>query len=253
MSAATVPRALPAAQPPRGVECRVYERHTCGVETACQPIAARSSLDIQWPAAIRDISETGVGVVLGRRFERGTGLAIEVPGTGTRPPDTLLAKVVHVTALPGGQWRLGCTFVSRLSVDEVRAVAALGLALKPPPPAVSSLPPSSRAPASNGSAPASPPDKPLAQPLVIPDLWFEGTTDDGKVVRVPVRRLFLTGSWPLAAGTTLRVWVGDKHRAPTGLMVQVVSCRKQARGWKVSYRLMEPMSAQTLRALGFAG
>jgi PilZ domain len=240
MSASSIAWAPRGSEPPRGAACRVYERHACDLPAACQPIAARSDGDILWSATIRDVSEGGVGLVLGRRFERGAGLAIELPGGGDQPSETLLAKVVNLTSTSGGKWLLGCAFVSRLSEDQVQRVVELANILQTPP-AQAPLPQTSDA------------DKTTVMPLIIHDLWFEGTTHEGRIVKVPVRRLFLTGSWPLAPGTTLRVWVGDKSKHPEGIRVKVVACQQQAGGWTVSYRPLEPLSVQTLHALGFAG
>src|SRR5580692_1103433 len=94
---------------PWAADCRVWERHACGLQTSCQPIAARADKDILWRATLRDVSATGVGMVLDRRFEPGAGLSIEIPGLGGG--NTLLAKVVHATGLPEGKWLLGCAFV----------------------------------------------------------------------------------------------------------------------------------------------
>jgi hypothetical protein len=235
MSAPTIAWDTRANKQPQGRECRVYERHGCELPTTCQPIAARSDQDIQWQATIRNVSEGGLAVVLGRRFERGAGLAIELPGTGSRPSETLLTKVMNISPLPDGKWLLGCAFVSRLSEDEVQCVVALARSLQ----------------AEKPLAPSS--GKSQAPGLVLCDLWFEGTTHDGEQLKLPVRRLFLTGTWPLAAGTKLRLWVGDKSRFPKGICVKVVACRQQAEGWTVSYRPVEPISGRTLRALGFAG
>src|ERR1043165_2571735 len=80
MAATTILLPLKPA-PARRVECRVRERRPCGLKTSCQPIAARGDKDVMWPATIRDISVASIGLVLGRRFEPGAGLAIEVPGT----------------------------------------------------------------------------------------------------------------------------------------------------------------------------
>src|SRR6516225_2385721 len=95
MSAPTVAWVPQTGDRPRGSECRVYERFPVDLQASCQPIAARSDRDIVWPATVRDVSEGGVGLVLKRRFERGAGLAIELPGSDDRPAETLLAKVVH--------------------------------------------------------------------------------------------------------------------------------------------------------------
>src|SRR5437667_7954790 len=63
----------PAKYP--SLECRVWERFPCGLQTTCQPIAARGQDELSWSAHIRDLSVGGVGVVLKRRFERGAALA----------------------------------------------------------------------------------------------------------------------------------------------------------------------------------
>jgi hypothetical protein len=130
MSAATTARAPQAGEPHRFVECRVFERQDCGLTTACQPLAS-SSQAARWRATIRDISEGGVGLVLARRFERGTALAVELPASQDRPADTLLIKVVHVTPRRDCQWQVGGAFVSQLSEAEVRSVVALARLLQP--------------------------------------------------------------------------------------------------------------------------
>jgi hypothetical protein len=247
MSRAPTARVPQAGDPPRSVECRVYERQASALQAACRPLAARSSGETRWRASIRDISAGRVGLVLVRRFEAGTALAIELPASAERPSDTLLVKVVHVAPGPDGHWLLGCTFVSRLSEDDDRSVAALARQLH--------RPPAVQVPKAPNGLPgqATAPENDLPPAVAIPDLWFEGTAHGGKVVRVRVRRLRLAGNWPLAAGTVLRLWVGDKRRHPGGVLVEVVGCRKQARGWLVSYRPVEVVTAEMLRTLGFAG
>ncbi len=262
MSAATLAPER-AAGLPRGAECRVYERFTCGLTTTCQPVAARSDHDITWPATIRDVSEGGLGIVLARRFERGAGLAVEVPGNADRSPETLLAKVVHTTRLPDNRWLLGCAFISRLSEDEVRLVVELAESLRaaaarakeaPEVPAAQASQPRPAAPTAKPSQPE--PNLPIEQSGATPvmtDLWFEGLAHDGQTVRVPVRRLFLTGAWPLPVGTTLRLWAGDRQTNPAGILVKVIECREDGDGWTVKYRPVQPVSADVLRKLGFSG
>src|SRR5579884_4118543 len=97
----TASGAGPQRAAPNG-ECRVWQRHDCDLSAACQPVAARNDKDVRWPGQIRDLSATGMGLVLGRRFERGAVLVTELPGPGSNGPATLLARVVHVTALSGG-------------------------------------------------------------------------------------------------------------------------------------------------------
>src|SRR5438132_1629962 len=83
------------------VELREASRHRCDVHTTCQPPSAWCK--DPWPATIRDISTGGLSLNLSRRFERGSGLAIELP-TEEGGTTTVLARVVHVSADPEGGW-----------------------------------------------------------------------------------------------------------------------------------------------------
>src|SRR5947207_14623946 len=96
------------------VECRVSERLACELPSSCQPASGITSKESRWAATIRDISLGGAKLNLRRRFEPGTGLAIELPGTGNGEAYTVLARVVHVRAQSDGTWLLGCRFISQL-------------------------------------------------------------------------------------------------------------------------------------------
>jgi hypothetical protein len=113
-------------------ERRVWERFPCGLQTACQPIAARYDQDLFWPATIRDVSAGGVALLLQHRFEPGLALVIELPGAGPGLGDTLVARVVHVQQLPEGDWLVGCAFVSPLSEHDVRDLLRLAEAAGQP-------------------------------------------------------------------------------------------------------------------------
>src|SRR5262245_63985376 len=82
---------------------------TCEVPTTCQPPSAWCK--DPWPATIRDITPASMRLTLNRRFERGSGLAIELPvEDGTTA--TILARIVGVRMLSPGLWLLVCTFIS---------------------------------------------------------------------------------------------------------------------------------------------
>jgi hypothetical protein len=55
-----------------------------------------------------------------RRFEKGTGLAVELPGDLERESAIVFVKVVHLRREDDGAWMLGCKFVSELSEDELQ-------------------------------------------------------------------------------------------------------------------------------------
>ncbi len=211
---------------PLGVECRVAERYPCNLATACQPLAARADQDILWPATIRDVSTRGIGLILGRRFERGTGLAVEVPGPDGEPADTLLVRVVHTTTLSEGSWLLGCALVSELSNDEVEAMVQLGAAGLATPPVPS-------------------------KSVVVPGLTLEGTGNDGRVANVPVRRLFLSGAWPPAPGTLLRVKVANGPPELPGVMIRVNRCAYQDGRWTLNYSFVDRPAPEVMGVFGY--
>jgi hypothetical protein len=97
----------------------VYERKTCSLPTTCKPASVTASDEIRWEATICDISQGGVRLHLPRRFEKGTGLAIELPGDGEHEPSVVFVKVIHLRRNNAGGWMLGCKFVSDLSEEEV--------------------------------------------------------------------------------------------------------------------------------------
>jgi hypothetical protein len=226
---------------PLTVECRVCERHSCDLQTSCQPVAARSDNDLSWPATVRDISVKGVGLVLRRRFEPGTGLAIEVPATATHPGDTLLGKVVHATALAGGNWLLGCQFVSELGDDELTGLLRLAQSQK------TMLKHDRQAPITERTTVLA---KPKANPILISGITLEGTTAKGRVGRVPVRRLYLSGKWPLAKGAVLRVRVTNRDNDLPPVRLKVTSCTFDGKRWKVSYTFADPAPPAMMHLLG---
>lgn len=212
------------AQTPARIDCRVRPRHACDLEASCQPVAARGDQDLQWPGTIRDISTVGVGLVLKRRFEPGSGLAIEVPAVGDRAEETLLARVRHATRLPDGRWLHGCSFISELGDDELQSLLGLSGAQEPA-----------------GKAAA---DK----PAVVNDVTFQGLAEDGRTVAIRVKRLQPNPSWPLPAGTTLALRVAGS----TGGRVRLVVKESAQEGgkWVVHCRFLGSPRAEVARALG---
>src|SRR5215510_3979647 len=105
----------------RRSDCRVHQRIPCAVPVSCQPTFLPGSGESRrQPALIRNVSLGGVNLVLGQRFESGTWLAIDLPGTESRRPFTLIAKVVHIQPAENDLWALGCQFVTDLSDYELK-------------------------------------------------------------------------------------------------------------------------------------
>jgi hypothetical protein len=240
MSAQTLPAGMKSPTRPLSVECRVRQRHSCDLKSSCQPIAARADKDILWSATVRDISVSGLGLVVGRRFERGTGLAIEIPPAGKHAGDTLLVKVVHITALAGGTWLLGCAFVSELSEDGLMGLVELArlqqTALDQAAPEDQEL--------------AAEPAAGNAKSMLVSDIRLSGSNHRGRVASVPVNRLFLTGTWPLAAGTLLKVRVAqDPDRYPP-VFLKVTSCALEEGRWTLRYTFAKKPPPEMMHLLG---
>src|SRR5436190_12314036 len=77
--------------------CRVHERQNCDLPTSCQPAASFGNPEAKWTGVVRNISSGGLNLRLSRRFEPGTGLAIELGRRDADRPNTVLVKVVHVS------------------------------------------------------------------------------------------------------------------------------------------------------------
>jgi len=126
------PALFPAAPPqPRFAGSGPAARYPCELQASCQPLAAWLDKESCWPGMIRDLSTRGLGLILGRRFEPGSGLAVELPASAVRCEKTLLVKVTQVQSLSGGRWLLSCIFVSELSEDTVLTLVSQGEAGSP--------------------------------------------------------------------------------------------------------------------------
>jgi hypothetical protein len=121
------PRATPAANAST-IDRRVAVRYPSELDAICEPAAAKTSAEpeMRWSAKVRDISTGGLGLWLGRRFERGTVLIVELPTVDEDSPRLMPVRVAHVTRAGPGQWIVGCAFVRRLSEDELQAALQQG-------------------------------------------------------------------------------------------------------------------------------
>ena len=106
----------------RPEERRAFERYPADVEVLCRPLGA--SRTDSWHAHLQNISTGGVGLLLERRFEAGTMLAIDLATPAPGRPRTLMARVMHVSAHAGGEWRLGVALLRELTPEELGAWGA---------------------------------------------------------------------------------------------------------------------------------
>jgi hypothetical protein len=102
-------------------ERRSSERQPCGLQTSClRPTDGENA----WGARVVDISTSGVGLLMGRRFEPGTLLTFRLEGRTGGQSYNAIAKVVHATRQAEGGWLLGCALLDPLDEPQLRAFRA---------------------------------------------------------------------------------------------------------------------------------
>lgn len=202
------------------------ERFTCEVPTTCQPPSAYTK--DPWPATIRHIANNGLSLTLNRRFERGSGLAIELP-TEDGTTATVLARVVHVSPFEEGGWLLGCDFISELSDEEVQLIL--------------NLDPVKHATLSDGD------DASNIAPGSINGVLFQAKVRRGEMLRWYVKRLDLSGNWPIPKGKIVSMRVGGLPANAPPLDLSVRDCRRFGSYWIVDGKLMTEPSDDLLHAL----
>ncbi len=102
------------------VERRAAVRFGCDLDSRCRRITTGEK-DF-WSGKILNISATGIGLMVGRRFELGTLLGITLQGNDENSVHTVMARVANVRREEGNRWILGCAFTTRLSEDEILAL-----------------------------------------------------------------------------------------------------------------------------------
>jgi hypothetical protein len=119
MSSQVNPSSAHAQAPGAVDERRAFPRYPVDWDVVCKALAGGRA--DAWQARLRDVSAGGLGVVMERRFERGTTLTVQVQNAGSDAPRTLIARVMHATRLPEGEWLLGLSLLRQLSEDQLRA------------------------------------------------------------------------------------------------------------------------------------
>lgn len=101
-----------------GPERRASVRQRFDWDVACE--LTSYGLSERWSARVRDISADGLGLVLDRPFESGTVLEVELASRDGSLAYTVVARVSHSKPLGDGEWLAGCSFVGRVSDEELR-------------------------------------------------------------------------------------------------------------------------------------
>jgi hypothetical protein len=227
----------------------VWERHECTVQATCQSVASRSNHDLMLQGKIRNISVGGVGLVVERRFEPGTGIFIECQTNDNRTVGPYMARVVHATSRPDGTWLLGCAFVSKLGDEEIRdLLQTADQNLQPAPKQVVEL---ERVTARlvDESYPAGM-RKPASDTLLLANVTLAGERPDAATVCVMARRLSLTGIWPPPNGAGVQLSVLTKAGERFSVQIRVLESFQHDGRWTLRYAFLGEPPALALRAFG---
>jgi len=87
--------------------------------------------------------------------------------------------------------------------------------------------------------------------VLIPDLHFQGTSHVGRVAQVPVRRLYLSGTWPVSPGTVLKIKVTGQSQAFPEVKIKVNSCALRDGCWTLNYTFVGKPSPDMMGLFGY--
>jgi hypothetical protein len=76
-----------------------------------------------WPAAVADISRSGIGLTVGVWQKAGSRVKLSVADPSRKLHWSLPARVLRTRACEGGLWHLSCLFISSLSDEELEALS----------------------------------------------------------------------------------------------------------------------------------
>jgi hypothetical protein len=73
-------------------------------------------------ATVRDLSATGIGLLVDRQLKPGSVLILNLQTGSQRLARPLPVRVMHSSPAPEGNWLVGCQFVRRLSEPELQVL-----------------------------------------------------------------------------------------------------------------------------------
>ena len=79
-----------------------------------------TELGTPWEAQVCDLSVTGIGLLLARRFERGSVLTVALANKAGDFKMVREVEVLHLVAADGNRWFIGGTLTERLTKEELR-------------------------------------------------------------------------------------------------------------------------------------
>jgi hypothetical protein len=105
---------------PQQPDRRGAERFPIGRDTQCQ--FASPVVEDFGPVRIQNVSTDGIGMLVTRKVEVGSLLAVGVANPAKSFARTWLVRVVHVTEQSKGSYLVGGTFATPLTYEELTAV-----------------------------------------------------------------------------------------------------------------------------------
>jgi serine/threonine protein kinase len=102
------------------VERRAVIRYPCRLQSLC--LTTRDRGQKPWQAEVTNISAKGLGLVIGRRFERGTLLDLAWSQVHQDVAGSMMARVMRAQAHDPGYWLLGCELAHHLGDQEIQAL-----------------------------------------------------------------------------------------------------------------------------------
>lgn len=106
----------------QGTERRAWIRYPRRLRTLWQLFGSRQ--EDSWTAELRDISQSGLGLVVNRPFPPATVLTVRLQTAARRFSRTMLVRVKHCAARPDGAWHVGCSFAVPLNDDQLKELLA---------------------------------------------------------------------------------------------------------------------------------
>jgi hypothetical protein len=122
MTEQTLSLADERATPIAGQERRATVRYSSPLQACCGPAPAHGVST--WRVPIRDVSELGIGLIFRYPHDLKSLLSVDLADAAGNLVRTVLARVVHITPLPGDTWVIGCSFVTELEDEVLRRFQA---------------------------------------------------------------------------------------------------------------------------------
>ena len=101
-------------------ERRAAERLTVNMNTVCDLLSP--VLEDIGGARIKDVSNSGIGLIVNHKLEPGMLLAINIANATRSYSKTMLVRVMHVLPQAGNTYLIGGTFQTLLTYDELKTM-----------------------------------------------------------------------------------------------------------------------------------